>query len=120
MKNYHAHVYFHLPDLDLAVLLFQKLQSQKGICRPWKIYERSVGPHPLPMIELHFSEATQTEVLDWLRVNIGSWSALIHEDTGNDYQDHTSGALWLGEPLPLDFTFFELIQRDPSQILHQN
>jgi aromatic ring-cleaving dioxygenase len=120
MKNYHAHVYFDLRDGELAENLFRKAQSQGAILKPWKIYDRSVGPHALPMIELHFTEATKLEAIKWLRDNIGDWSALIHEDSGDDVRDHSEGALWLGAPLPIDFTFFEVVRKNPKLALHQN
>ena len=120
MKKYHAHIYFDLKDLDLAELLFQKVKAKSEICRPWKIYNRPVGPHPKPMLELHFQSQTRDHVVAWLKENLGSWSALVHEDSGDDYRDHTEGHLWLGPELPIDFGFFQLIQQDPTQAIHQN
>ncbi len=120
MTNYHAHIYFNLQDMDLAQLLFRKAFSKISILKPWKIYDRPVGPHPLPMFELQFTEATKPEVLSWLTANIGTWSALIHQDTGDDVRDHTEGYSWLGPELRIDFTFFQVVQKNPHLAIHQN
>ena len=120
MKTYHAHIYFDLCDLELAELLFRKASVQKDILKTWKIYDREVGPHPKPMFELHFDETTREAVIAWLKSNIGDWSALVHEDSGDDYRDHTENHEWIGFELPIKFSFFELVKADPSQILHKN
>jgi aromatic ring-cleaving dioxygenase len=46
--------------------------------------------------------------LPWLLLNRGELSVLVHPLTGNDYDDHSRFALWLGTPLPLKL---EVLQR---------
>ena len=83
----------------------------------YKIHGHKVGPHFLPMIELHFSEKTKSEVISWLEANRNDLSVLIHEDTGDDVRDHLA-PIWLGEKYPIDFTFFEKVHRDSSLSIH--
>jgi aromatic ring-cleaving dioxygenase len=113
MKHFHVHIYFEDKDKTFARTLAKNagsINSIKGV----KFHEHPVGPHPTGMIELQFSEPVYNKVVDWVEANRGDLSALIHEDTGDDFRDHTEGARWLGLPLKLDFTFFELIQKRPE------
>jgi aromatic ring-cleaving dioxygenase len=120
MTNYHAHIYFKHDDLDLMEIFFRKCQGQKVIFRTHKQYSLEVGPHTSPMIELHFNSVTHGLVLAWLEVNRGETSVLVHEDTGDDVRDHTEGKIWLGTPLPIDFSFFERLQLGQVKAVHQN
>ncbi len=120
MKNYHAHIYFRLEDLDLMEILFRLCQGKTEIFRPHKLYPNQVGPHALPMIELHFDSTTKIPVLKWLEENRGEASILVHEDSGDDVRDHTEGKIWLGSPLPIDFSFFERLQLGQVKAVHQN
>ena len=99
--------------------LFEKAKARQGsIFKTWKIYHKNVGPHPLPMMELHFQESTREEVIAWIKSEASKHSALIHEDSGDDFKDHTDGVYWIGQELLIDFSFFELVARDPSQAIH--
>lgn len=119
MKKYHAHIYF-APD---ELLLIQKVHAaaslETGIMRVFRIIPNPVGPHATGMFEAHFPESLRTQVIDWFKTNRQGLSVLIHEDSGDDYKDHTENVLWLGEKLPLDFTFFDLVKNDPSKALHK-
>ena len=84
-----------------------------------KIQEKPVVPHPTGMIEIHFGEPCYNKVIEWLNVNRGVLTAMVHEDTGDDFKDHTDGIRWLGKELPLDFSFFELILERPDLRIHQ-
>jgi DOPA 4,5-dioxygenase len=45
--------------------------------------------------------------IPWLALNHQSLSVLIHPQTGDDYVDHSTHALWLGEKVPLDMGLFD-------------
>lgn len=45
--------------------------------------------------------------ISWLAVYRGPLSALVHPNTGNDLRDHTTGATWMGEKVPLNFEVFK-------------
>jgi DOPA 4,5-dioxygenase len=69
------------------------------------------------MIELHFEESSKDEVIDWIDSHRKGLSVLIHEDTGDDIKDHLS-PIWLGEKLPIDFTFFNKVKENPALSVH--
>jgi aromatic ring-cleaving dioxygenase len=115
MKQFHAHIYFE----DHEILAIKQLR-QKATNSPltlWQMFEHCVGPHALPMLELHFAEPKYTEALEWLREHHGKFSVLIHEDTGDDFKDHER-AMWLGTPLPIRFEFFTQAKADSSLLVH--
>jgi aromatic ring-cleaving dioxygenase len=59
------------------------------------------------MFELNFIRGKRDELVRWLTLNRGEHTVLVHEVTGDDPRDHTIGALWLGEPVQLDFSKLE-------------
>lgn len=119
MKNYHAHIYFAPHYFDKANELYKKAlsKSEFSFC---KIYDRPIGPHPLAMIEVHFKEDCLDECRNWFETNRNSLSILIHIDTGDDIKDHSENIEWLGTPLKIDFSFFDLIKSRPDLKVHQD
>jgi aromatic ring-cleaving dioxygenase len=73
------------------------------------------------MIEVHFMEPQLSRCREWIQKNRGNFSVLIHIDSGlDDVKDHTENIEWLGEPVKLDFEFFELIKTRPDLKVHQD
>jgi DOPA 4,5-dioxygenase len=104
-RDYDAHVYYSARTRVLAETLMRKARSEfheKSIFIG-DLEDRSVGPHSQPMFELCFPKELFVEILQWLMRERGELSVLIHEVTGDDPKDHSSGALWLGSSVPLDF-----------------
>lgn len=118
MKHFHVHIYFDENCL-LAARTLRASADQVGLFELVKFHEQPVGPHSTGMIEAHFCEPAYTDVLEWVEANRGIFSVLIHQDTGDDYKDHTDGIRWLGKELPLKFDFFELILGSPELRIHQ-
>ncbi len=118
MKYFHVHIYFEPDGLEVARLLTKRAQ-QTRLFEFVKLHEQPIGPHPTGMIEGHFGEVSYVSVLDWLETNRGSFSVLIHQETGDDFKDHTVGARWLGKEISLDFNFFELIRVHPEFRIHE-
>lgn len=118
MKHFHAHIYFAPKDIEHArnlakyALLIELFESVK-------FHERPIGPHPTGMIEMHFGDSSYTSAVEWIETHRGVFSVLIHQDTGDDFRDHSDGIRWLGKKLPLDFAFFELVQSHPELRVHQ-
>jgi DOPA 4,5-dioxygenase len=67
--------------------------------------DRPVGPHPIPQYEVHFHGSALPKVLDRIKAN--RLRALVHPLTDDDLVDHTSRAIWIGEPLPLDLSVLD-------------
>lgn len=99
---YHAHVYFELDDLAATEQVRERLMAAMpaaGVVH--KLFPRQVGPHPLPMFEIDFPADNFDAVLALLEQQRGQRSVLIHPVTDDDLAAHTTGAQWLGAPLPL-------------------
>lgn len=104
IREYDAHIYYSPQDRSMAAHLREVLQEKFPLdtVQIGPLFDRPIGPHPIPMFEVNFLKKHYQEISGWLDSNRGNLSVLIHEVTGNDPRDHTSGALWLGEPLKLD------------------
>lgn len=118
MKHFHVHIYFEPNHLENALILAERARQTK-LFELVKSHENPVGPHPMGTIEGHFKELNYFAVLNWVEANRGYFSALIHQDTGDDFKDHTDGIRWLGSELPLDFDFFKLVQVRPEFRVHK-
>ena len=108
---YHAHVYYDVGDRGVAERLRRELSAAKGagelanVVFVGEMRDKAVGPHPKPQFEVHFLEDALARVLLLLRAT--GLTALVHPLTDDDLADHTSLALWIGEPLPLDETVLD-------------
>ena len=119
MKRFHAHLYFQPEALAYAEEMANEIKKNLNEKVTFlKVYSTPVGPHPLPMIEIHFWESDDALVFQWLKHRHQNLSVLIHEDTGDDVKDHSSGIRWLGAPVEIDFDFFELILSRPDLRVH--
>jgi DOPA 4,5-dioxygenase len=111
IARYHAHIYYELGDRAAAERLHGELTSSKGlggfakVLFVGKMRERNVGPHPKPQFEVHFLEDALPGILPLIKAS--GLTALVHPLTDDDLADHTSLALWLGEPLALDTTVLD-------------
>ena len=103
---YHAHVYYELPERNTAERLHRQFSSAKGggrlasVLFVGEMRDTNVGPHPKPQFEILFLEDALPRVLSLIEAS--GLTALVHPLTDDDLADHTSLALWIGEPLPLN------------------
>jgi len=108
---YHAHVYYEIGDRTIAERLHRTLFDAKeagsltGVLFVGEMRDRSVGPHPKPQFEIHFLEDALPAVLPLIKAS--GLRALVHPLTDDDLADHTSLAIWIGEPLPLDHSVLD-------------
>jgi aromatic ring-cleaving dioxygenase len=82
MKWFHAHIYYQNDQVDEI-----KKLEEAGRASPlkvWKLFDQRVGPHDLPMLELHFNGESELAAVEWLKNHHGNLSVLIHEDTGDE------------------------------------
>jgi aromatic ring-cleaving dioxygenase len=104
IRHFDGHVYFTADSREQAAWLREKLlESLRGkVSYVGPLIDRKVGPHPLPMFEIHFAPDFLAEILLWLMAERSGLTVLIHQVTGDDPRDHDQGALWLGQSLVLD------------------
>ena len=108
---FHAHIYYELDDRTTAERLHQDLSKSKGVgdftnlLFVGEMRDKNVGPHPKPQFEIHFLKDALPRVLPLIEAS--RLTALVHPLTDDDLADHTSLALWIGEPLELDRTVLD-------------
>lgn len=117
MQYFHAHIYYD-PNQLTEIKKIQEQVFLNPVFSKCKLFTSPVGPHPKAMLELHFDDLCFKAAIAWLDAKCLGFSVLIHQDTGDDFKDHTEDIRWLGEVLPIDFSFFELIQSKPELRIH--
>ena len=105
-KGYHAHVYFTGETLAFATDLCIKAGDNFGLA-VGRVHQRNVGPHPMWSCQITFAAKHFEAFIPWLDAERGELSVLVHALTGNDWDDHTKYAYWLGEPQTLNLAFFK-------------
>src|SRR5438046_2178748 len=113
MRNapYHAHIYYEPGNRAIAEHLHRALSNAKGVGDSagvvfvGEMRDSNVGPHPMPQFEIHLFENALPKVVPLIKAS--SLTALVHPLTDDDLADHTSLALWIGEPLPLDHSVLD-------------
>ncbi len=104
--HYHAHVYFDKDSIEVASSLCQQAGEQFEI-QVGQFHQKRVGPHPLWSCQLSFSKAQFDQLIPWLENNRHDLTVFIHALTGDDLEDHTKYASWLGEVVPLNLSVFD-------------
>lgn len=94
-----------------AELIRQKMILElPQLIRMFHLLPRQVGPHPLPMFEFHFRASDAPTVRAWLEKNRNGHSVFIHPLSGNEIEDHTLHAEFIGEPVTLNTQFLRRFQ----------
>ncbi len=96
---FHAHVYFGLNNISTAKALREKIRKDReDVIAIYELVEKLVGPHKMPMFEIHFKDNDQG-IIDWLDKERGDMSVLIHPVSHEHLLDHTERATWLGREI---------------------
>ena len=108
---YHAHIYFEPASRVIAERLRAEFLAGKGsgdlasVSFVGEMRDRAVGPHPMPQYEVHFEGKGLAAILR--RIRDHGLRALVHRLTDDDLADHTTQAIWIGEPLALDLSVLD-------------
>lgn len=103
--RYHAHVYFDEKTAEQARSVCQSAAKLFGVAMG-RVHQKPVGPHPRWSCQLSFDSAQFDKLIPWLDENRGGLTVLVHGVTGNDLEDHTMHASWLGKPVELRLEVF--------------
>jgi len=106
IDHFHAHVYFRTDEQREIAMQLRHVIEQTFDVVMGRVHDRNVGPHTAHMYQVAFRPAEFDTLVPWLMLNNGGLSILVHPGTGNDLRDHTIGAAWIGEQLPVDVTAF--------------
>lgn len=104
-SDYHAHIYFDQQTITFAAALCAEAGQRFGV-KIGRVHEKLVGPHPKWSCQIKFTSNDFDQLVPWLDLKRNGLSILIHADTGNDLEDHTLHAYWLGERLELNLSLF--------------
>ncbi|XPF94920.1 DOPA 4,5-dioxygenase family protein [Colwellia sp. RE-S-Sl-9] len=103
---YHAHIYFEQETLSFATDLCEKAGEYFNL-KVGRIHQQPVGPHPKWSCQISFSKKHFDEFVAWLEFNRKDLTVFIHPLSGNDLDDHTLYAYWLGDSVKLNTSMFE-------------
>jgi aromatic ring-cleaving dioxygenase len=102
ITGYHAHVYYDpTATRETAAQLREALAGAFPDAVLGRWHDVPVGPHPGAMYQVAFAADRLAAILPWLILNRHGLTVLVHPETGDDLEDHTEHAAWLGEKLPL-------------------
>ena len=105
-KNYHAHVYFEEQTLQFAKDLCHNAGKLFNL-DVGKFHQKPIGPHPKWSCQLKFTSTDFEQFIPWLNSQREELIVLVHGVTGNNLQDHTDYAYWLGNEVPLNLAIFQ-------------
>jgi DOPA 4,5-dioxygenase len=102
---YHAHVYFDAQSVAQARALCEEAGRSFKV-QVGRVHEKRVGPHPCWSCQLAFSAREFDRLIPWLDAHRQGLDIFVHGLTGNELEDHTTHAYWLGHEHPLDLSVF--------------
>lgn len=106
IERYDAHIYYGPESREAAAELRRELDKRFEVqLGAW--HDEPVGPHPCPMYRIIFASEDFARVVPFLVFNRRGLTILVHPRTGEERRDHTELALWLGEKLDLNVSFFK-------------
>ncbi|KAH9852179.1 DOPA-like domain-containing protein [Lenzites betulinus] len=104
-NGFDFHIYYHPNspvEVKYAAELHERIRREFPEFRVYKLWDKAVGPHPVPMFEVNVFTPHQTGTFfSWLVVNRGPLSVLVHPNTDDAHKDHTELPTWMGQPYPL-------------------
>ena len=103
--DYHAHVYFEQETLAFATDLCKKAGDLFAL-NVGRVHQKPVGPHPKWSCQIKFSSNDFDQLIPWFEDNRKGLSILVHAVTGENLQDHTDYAYWLGNEVELRLALF--------------
>ena len=103
---YHALVYFEEETILFATELCKKSGDLFGL-KVGRIHKQAIGPHPKWSCQITFTSKDFELFIPWLENNREGLTVLIHAVTGDNLQDHTEYAYWLGNEVNLNLLIFQ-------------
>ena len=103
IQTYHAHIYFTPDEMALATQVRENIiAALPQLTYAGQLIPISIGPHPLPMFEIHIPAASINLAMATIEQLRKEFSVLVHPVQADELAAHTSGANWLGEKLTLN------------------
>ena len=99
-KGYHAHIYYNAETKPVAEKLGGVL-AEKFAVRAGDLSDEPRGPHPVSQFAVIFETPEFQNIVPWLMLNREGLDVLVHPLTLDAVEDHSSYAIWLGNPVEL-------------------
>ena len=116
MWLFHSHTYFDhtAPECVAEARAFRDLIRRTFAATAHvevsSFIPRPAGPHPRGSFEVLFTREVFADYVSWLMfARPEKLDILIHPLTRSQILDHTTRALWLGTPLPIDRSLLEAV-----------
>jgi aromatic ring-cleaving dioxygenase len=99
--GYHAHIYYDpATTRGVAERVCAGIESQFAVENDG-FRDEPRGPHPISNVLVVFTPDQFEHVVPWLMLNREGLDVLVHPLTLDAVEDHSSYAVWLGNPVPL-------------------
>jgi aromatic ring-cleaving dioxygenase len=110
-REFDAHIYFTEETFVEATILRDKIKKnfESEVLFVGDLIPVPIGPHTQPMFEVNFPLIIFNKVVLWLMKERKTFTVLVHPLSGDDFFDHTQGAMWLGDSIRLDYEKFSKI-----------
>ncbi len=105
-RAYHAHVYFEQTTVEFASALCHKAGELFPV-KIGRVHQKLVGPHSKWSCQIKFTSKDFDLLIPWLEKHREGLSVLVHALSGDELEDHTTFAYWLGDPVTLDLSEFQ-------------
>ena len=104
IKGYHAHLYYDGRTKQFAGYLRREMERRfngRIEVGRWRDLAPQ-GPNPTSHFQVSFPTNMFNLIVPFLALNRGELHILLHPNTGNGYEDHTTNVMWIGPSIPLD------------------
>jgi DOPA 4,5-dioxygenase len=99
--GYHAHIYYDPEKTRDAAERVCAAAGEKFRIELDGFRDEPRGPHPISNVLIVFKPDQFEQIVPWLMLNRDGLDVLVHPLTLNAVEDHSSFAIWLGNPVAL-------------------
>ena len=99
--GYHAHIYYDPAKTRSVAERVCAAVGDKFRVEIDGFRDGPVGPHPIANVLVIFKPAEFERVVSYLMLNREGLDVLVHPLTEDAVEDHSSFAIWLGNPVEL-------------------
>jgi len=99
--GYHAHIYYDPEQTRATAERVCAAVDGKFRVEVDGFRDGPVGPHPIANVLVVFKPEEFAQVVPFLMLNREGLDVLVHPLTEDAVEDHSSFAIWLGNPVPL-------------------
>jgi DOPA 4,5-dioxygenase len=99
--GYHAHIYYDATQTRAVAERVCAALSEKFAVEIEEFRDTPRGPHPISNALVIFKSDQFERVVPYLMLNRDGLDVLVHPLTTDAVEDHSSYAIWLGNPVEL-------------------